>query len=332
MPTITYSAEQVTVHFLYWDPSTDPTYCGTCPSWLDQYQKFLAKNQTVARIQEDYSQVTFVRINFYSSAAAGIEQELNIRVPNSLVINMNVTIEGEFNETYIRMAIDAFLNDTSLPTQPPESLLALVVLAFGFGLAETFSPCLIILLSFVLSYTLGKSNRFRDGILRVMSFSTGFIIAALLLGVSIALASLSLGIFKIILMWGVSLFAIVFGLSLLGITKNVFETKPTVKKLAEKYALSFGGLVLLGFVFYFLDPCIAPIFVMMLPILSTDALFIVLLVFTLGMIVPFVAIGIVAGSISKLVRVTYKNRAIIRAISGLILVGYAIYVIIFYLL
>jgi cytochrome c biogenesis protein CcdA len=245
---------------------------------------------------------------------------------------MNVTIVDKFNETYIRMAIDAALNDTSLPTQPPESLLPLMVLAFGFGFIETFSPCLIVLLSFVLSYSVGKSSRFRDGILRVMSFGTGFIIAALLLGISIKLASLSLGVFNIILTWGVSFFAIIFGLSLLGVTRNLFETKPAVKKLAEKYALSFGGLVLLGFVFYFLDPCLAPIFVMMLPILLSEALFIILLVFTVGMIVPFVLIGIIAGSISKLVRVTYKNRAIIRAISGLILIAYAIYIIIFILL
>ena len=51
-----------------------------------------------------------------------------------------------------------------------------------------------------------------------------------------------------------------------------------------------------------------------------------------GAIIPFIGIGIFAGSVSKLARVTYRQRFLIRAISGLILIGYALYLIVFYLL
>jgi cytochrome c biogenesis protein CcdA len=48
-------------------------------------------------------------------------------------------------------------------------------------------------------------------------------------------------------------------------------------------------------------------------------------VFCLGAIIPFICIGLFAGSVSKLARTTYKHRFIIRAISGSILISYAIY-------
>jgi cytochrome c biogenesis protein CcdA len=55
----------------------------------------------------------------------------------------------------------------------------------------------------------------------------------------------------------------------------------------------------------------------------------------LGVIIPFIGIGLLAGSISKLARSTYRHKSKIRAISGLILIAYSIYLIVqslFYLL
>jgi len=105
-----------------------------------------------------------------------------------------------------------------------------------------------------------------------------------------------------------------------------------VKKLAGKYATTYIGLLLLGFIFYFLDPCIAPFAFTMLIMLQNFEFILPLLVFCLGAIIPFVGIGIVAGYASKLARSTYKHRSKIRAISGLILIVYALYLIIFILL
>jgi cytochrome c biogenesis protein CcdA len=70
----------------------------------------------------------------------------------------------------------------------------------------------------------------------------------------------------------------------------------------------------------------------MLPVLSPEALPAILLVFSIGVIIPFILIGLLAGSISKLARTTYKNRNRIRLISGLILIGYAAYILIFHLI
>jgi len=54
--------------------------------------------------------------------------------------------------------------------------------------------------------------------------------------------------------------------------------------------------------------------------------------FCLGAVIPFIGIGVFAGSISKLARSAYRHRFEIRAISGLILISYALYLTIFYLI
>ena len=206
-------------------------------------------------------------------------------------------------------------------------LLPILTLAFSFGFFETFSPCLIVMLSFILSYAIGETTRFKESFSQVMIFGGGFLLAALLLGLTFGLVFLSFPTLTFYLTLGVSVFAILFGLNLLGLLKVPFETKPAIRKLAEKHVVTYVGLFSLGFVFYFLDPCIAPIFVSMVPLLFLEYLPLILLVFCVGAIIPFIAIGVSAGSISKLARNTYRNRTVLRAISGLILIGYALYLI-----
>lgn len=219
------------------------------------------------------------------------------------------------------------------PRSSPDSFAAILALAFSFGFFETFSPCLMVLLSFVLSYTVGKTVKFREGMLQVTFFGVGFVVAAVSVGLAVGLMFFIMGTFNYILTWIVCILAIIFGLNLLGLFKMTsLETKPLVQKLSKKYAFTYGGLLLLGFLFYFLDPCIAPIFVAMLPLLTLEYMPLIILVFSLGVILPFVIVGVFVSSISKLVRGTYRHKSKIRAVSGLILIIYALYLIIFYLL
>jgi len=169
--------------------------------------------------------------------------------------------------------------------------------------------------------------------LQVTFFGVGFVVAAVSVGLAVGLMFLIMGTFNYILTWIVCILAIIFGLNLLGLFKMTsLETKPLVQKLSKKYAFTYGGLLLLGFLFYFLDPCIAPIFVAMLPLLTLEYMPLIILVFSLGVILPFVIVGVFVSSISKLVRGTYRQKSKIRAVSGLILIIYALYLIIFYLL
>jgi len=329
---ISYSAGPVVVEFLYWDPTTDPRYCYTCASWIELYRDFLSKNQTITRIRGDYGQVGFNWVDFTSPEGIDTKQSMNITSPNSLIINRKFKIEGSFNETSIREAIDAALNDTLAPSQSSQPLIPLLASAFMFGFFETFSPCLIALLSFVLSFTLGEASQFKESLLRILTFGVGFMVAAIFLGVTVGFVFLSLQTFQLALMWIVCAFAIFFGLNLLGFQKTSITTKPIVKRLTERLAFTYAGLALLGFIFYFLDPCIAPVFIAMLPILSPQNLSIIIAFFCIGLMVPFFFMGLLAGSISRLARATYRNRSRIRAASGVILIAYAVYIILFYLL
>ena len=119
---IGYSTGQVVVEFLYWDPTTDELYCGTCPDWIRLYNDFLGKNQTVTRIRGTYEEVVFIWIDFTSTEGTTLKQSMNITSPNSLIIDRTLKIEGDFNETRIEEAIDAALNDTLLPSQSSQSL------------------------------------------------------------------------------------------------------------------------------------------------------------------------------------------------------------------
>ncbi|MEM4704029.1 MAG: cytochrome c biogenesis protein CcdA [Candidatus Bathyarchaeia archaeon] len=232
------------------------------------------------------------------------------------------------------------------PPPPPSSMSfwAVLALSFTFGFFETFSPCLIAMLSFVLAYSAGDEASFWARFGKVMVFAVGFVAATVVvfsvLALGVAGLSVVLGV-QFVMMWVICVVALVLGFHLLGFSvfkllKVEVETKPVVQRLTRRYALSFLGLAFLGFLFYFLDPCLAPVFVAMLgtfeEALLLESLAVIVFVFCLGVILPFFFIGLLAGSISRLARSAYRQKARIRALSGLILIGYAIYLIVTYLL
>jgi cytochrome c biogenesis protein CcdA len=330
----------VIIEFLYY---YDP--CPTCPKDI-----YLHNAEVVRRIESYYGdKVSVRRIPFYSEEGEEKRKQYNIEVweQNAIVINHELVITGFANETYVREYIDYLLVNPSPPTPlqqpflPQLSLTVLLALAFTFGFFETFSPCLIVMLSFVLSYTLAESSSFRKKLSQVMAFGIGFVFATLLMFSVAAAGMISVTAMlhiQNILMWIVCILAILFGLDLLGLSIfKIFkaETKPLIQRLTKKYVFTYMGLVILGFLFYFLDPCIAPVFVVMIATcqqaLLLEFLPIVLVIFCLGVMIPFIGIGFVSGSISKLARSAYRHRSKIRAVSGVILIVYALYLVVLYL-
>ncbi|MEM2970218.1 MAG: cytochrome c biogenesis protein CcdA [Candidatus Bathyarchaeia archaeon] len=327
-----YASNPLIVEFIYWNPEADPNYCNTCPTWIKAYEAFLKKNETVTRLSQAYlGKVDFQWID--ANSPLGMEKKQLYQISsNSLVINGAIKIEGDFNETYIKEVINKMLSNTSFIDESSKDFLPTIALAFSFGFLETFSPCLLAILSFILSYTLGESFTAKESSSKIMLFGAGFVAAAFITGLSCSLVFLSLYSIQKTLMWAVCIFAIIVGFNLLGFFSISRESKALIQKLTRKYILTFGGLLILGFLFYFLDPCIAPIFFVMLPFLSLDALTIILLTFCIGVLVPFFLIALLAGFISKMARATYKHRTKLRALSGLILLAYITYVIAFYLI
>lgn len=337
-----YSTEQVIIEFLYYNPSAYPWYSEECSTCYATYRDFLSKQDVLNSIEEYYGSLVLVnRTDILTSEGKNKLSLYHIGKANSLVIKDSqgnfTVIEGNFNETHIKKIINAYLGGESPPPQQSSlsPLIALLATSFSVGFLESFSPCLIALLSFVLSYTISQTTKFREGLLQVIIFGFGFIFAAALLGLAVGLTFVSFPVLHSVIMWIVIIFAIFFGLDLLGVNVlqllNIkFDTKPLLTKLSRKYVFTYTGLILLGFIFYFLDPCIAPIFVPMLNILLPEYFSLTFFVFCIGAFVPFVIFGVVAGSMSKLARSTYRHRSKIRAVSGLILMAYAVYLIIVY--
>jgi len=209
------------------------------------------------------------------------------------------------------------------------SAAGLLTTAFILGFFETFSPCLIIMLSFIASYTFGNGVEFREGFARIMIFGAGFVSATAIIGLAFGLILFSVPTLHSYLMLAVCAFAIIFGLHLLGLLKlpSLIQTKPLIRKIARRYVSAYIGIFLLGFIFYFLDPCIAPIFASMASILFSEVFLLGMLIFCIGAMIPFIGIGLFTSSISKITRKVYRYRHIFRGISGLILLGYALYLI-----
>jgi cytochrome c biogenesis protein CcdA len=254
-------------------------------------------------------------------------------LPPVMVITYNAerTVLKEITKGNLEEILDALLGGKPPPAEPTDASAYSLFTAFSLGFFDTFSPCLIAMLSFTLSYTIGKTSRFKEGFFRVMTFGIGFVSAAVLLGAAVAFMIIFLPSIQIVLLWIMCIFAILLGLNLLNLLSLPIQTKPLIRKLAARHAAMYLGIFLLGFIFYFLDPCIAPFAFTMLMMLQNSEFLLPLLMFCLGAIIPFVAIGILAGYVSKLARITYKHRSKIRAVSGLILIVYALYLIIFYL-
>jgi len=256
---IAYSSSSVVVEFLYYDPSTDPNYCGSCPTWIEAHEDFLTKKRMMNRIEMDYGSRVTINWTQCDSPDGQAERhkyfipecnsliiksdEGNVTVIQSMDVQSRLTYGTNFNETYIRAVIDAYLQGTPQPSPAsPEPLMAVLVVAFSFGFFETFSPCLMVLLSFVLSYSLDKATRFRDGMFQVGCFGIGFVGAALSLGLTVAALSLGIGQFYRASTLIVCVFAILFGLYQMNLFKRTLvETKPIIKTLANKYACVIKG-------------------------------------------------------------------------------------------
>lgn len=302
-------------------------------------------------IKIDYGDKILVRwIPFFSEEGERKRDQYGIEIwnQNAIVINYEVVITGYANESYVRELIDYYIGVKPFPPSPqqvPSPLQsdfgALLTFAFIFGLLETFSPCLVIMLSFLLCYTIGEPSSFSKKFLRVMTFGAGFILATLFMFfATIALVGITPMFYtQQVLMWVVCTFAVLLGLDLLGINilgpfKIENKVKPLIRRLTKTFAFTYAGLAMIGFLFYFLDPCTAPIFVTLMATSEYALIFrflpIILFMFCMGAVIPFICISFLSASISKLARSTYRHRSKIRKISGAILISYVLYIIVLY--
>jgi thiol:disulfide interchange protein len=153
---------------------------------------------------------------------------------------------------------------TGTPAPPPQALGAFLLVAFGFGLASIFTPCVFPMIPITMSYFLNReSGGRRDGVVQAVVFCLGIIV--LFSGMGLAITAI-LGPFGVVQLgsnpWVNAFIAtlfIVFGLSLLGAFEITIPSSILTRLNKGSEKGGFGGTLLMGLTFSLASfACVGP--------------------------------------------------------------------------
>lgn len=208
--------------------------------------------------------------------------------------------------------------------------------AFIAGLLSFFSPCIIPMIPAYLMYITGSqldasSNvTRRHAFLKTLVFVAGFTVVFLIMGTS---ASFLGTFFSKNRLWiqRISGFVIIlFGLNLSGVLKLSGLTK-AVRFRAEAKENSYSGAFVLGLAFAAgWTPCFGPVLASILLYAGASATvtkgFMLLLVYSLGMAIPFLVSAVFLTEISGWISKFERGAEKITKIAGFILVVFGVLV------
>jgi cytochrome c biogenesis protein CcdA len=193
--------------------------------------------------------------------------------------------------------------------------------AYSLGFFAGFSPCLMAILGFLLSFTAGTSSSTKNGMVRAMIFGLGLVSSYLVLGLCLLSFRKSIPSFESF-SYITGIIIILIGLNLMGILKSPVALDNYFQNSARRYAGTLGGIFFLGILFSFVKvPCTAPMLLVLLNKTITSGTannLILLLAFSAGVLTPFIGIGLIGGyTLSKQIR-SYKIY--LKKISGFVLI------------
>lgn len=214
-----------------------------------------------------------------------------------------------------------------------------IIAVFIEGLASFLSPCLLPLIPVYMTYLLGKAAEdailekkgHRRLIINSLSFVAGFILIFVLLGA----AATSIGSFllanQVIIRKISGILIVVFGLFSMGILNIKFLNYERRLNITSSTPGILSSLILgIGFGFAW-TPCIGPILASVLILAGQSKTIIegiiLLLVYGLGIGLPFIAISLFYKALYPILQKLIKHAKIIKIISGflLIIIGVLIY-------
>lgn len=328
---VTSSENVVLIEYFYlYDPSISG--CPECGADLETQRV----DQIMSDITKDYGElVTLEKRNIFFDENLDLWREYNFTVVPAVVINDNYTLEGEqITKKELEYVIDAHLLGEKPYRNPYEPLFA-VSLAFSVGFLSGFSPCLIAMLAFILTYISSTDSRLRGGITRALIFGLGLVVAFMLVGS--LLFTLNISVFNALVFlqsvtWVSAAIVFIVGLNLTGFLKLPVGSKPFFQKLARKYGFSLVGLFALGVVFFFVKiHWTAPPDLMLFTSIvhgSVRQNMLIPLSYSLGLLTLFLIVGIISGGTPYLAgQIWEKYRLSFRVISGLILITYSIWLV-----
>ncbi|QIB91636.1 cytochrome c biogenesis protein [Methanosarcina mazei] len=299
----------------------------------------------VDRIETQYKNNTIIISKIETSTVDGFNQWNKygfLEVPAIVVNNETKLPKEEITEEKLKTLIDEYLveeeNITEYTTeevtrkeQEIEYINTNLNLPFAYslGLFAGFSPCLMAILGFLLSFTAGTSNTAKSGMVRATVFGLGLVGSYLLLGLCLLSFRKSipdLESFSFV----TGIIVILIGLNLLGILKSPVVLDNYFQSSARKYAGTLGGVFFLGILFSFVKvPCTAPMLLVLLNKTITNGTvndLALLLAFSGGVLTPFIGVGMIGGyTLSKQIR-SYKMY--LKKISGFALIFFGLWIMI----
>jgi cytochrome c biogenesis protein CcdA len=306
--------------------------CETC----GKYRLYLACNQTVAKIEEEYGEL--IRVEWLSVAEGDNLQrflEYDVLVLPLLVFNGTVVLGGQdITEMKVRETINGLIRGSRLASRayPREITVPLVVVS---GLLDGINPCAIALLVFFISFLFGvhetRRNVFKLGSIYIL----GLYVSYLAIGVGLLRAINLFGVERPFAQIAVVLLVV---MGLVNIRDAISIEKPLLRfawperfrSLAKRstafVAAAMGVLVGLGEF-----PCSGSIYVGVLAMLSSGAGFVegllYLLLYNLMFVLPLILILFSAYNVDTLAKIDtwrVKRRRQVRFASGIFLLALAL--------
>lgn len=251
-----------------------------------------------------------------------------LEVP-AVVVNGTIKIPREkITEEHIRAAIEQSISENKQKTSS-HVIDWDIPFAYSLGLFSGFSPCLMAILGFLLVYVTGSGEGLRSSLMNSLIFGLGLVTAYVVIGCCVLLAGMSLGGFSSYLTIVAGFITILAGVNLMEVFKLPVTTNTFIQSSLQKYSTTLAGLFLLGMLFSIVKaPCAAPmIFILLSKVLIDGTVqdLSLLLVFGAGVLTPFLGIGIIGGYNSpKRIR---KHRKLMKTGSGIILIGFGVWLI-----
>lgn len=208
--------------------------------------------------------------------------------------------------------------------------------AFGAGFISFFSPCLLPLMPVYIMYITDisieselKKSRLL-AVTRALGFVIGFTIIFMIMGTSASFLGKIFIRNKVIFSRISGVFIIIFGLHMLGVIKlkilNMEKRFSTEKRIKNWFSSILMGMAFAaGW-----SPCFGPVLASILFYAGSTATIskgiYLLLVYSLGMAIPFILTAIFINSLKKLITKSGKYTSYIHKISGVVMIIFGLLV------
>lgn len=196
-------------------------------------------------------------------------------------------------------------------------------IAFLEGIITFISPCLLPMLPVYVSYFAGGESNTKRTFKNAMGFVSGFTCLFVIMGALAGTVGSFLTKYSTIVNVVTGLIVVFFGLNFIGVFKlNLFKG---INKSVNTQNLNFGSSVLFGAVFSVgWTPCVGAFLGSALMLASQQGQtltgVIMLLLYSLGLGIPFVVSALLIEKLKSAFTFIKKNYKIINLVSGLLLV------------